>query len=71
MLWPWRRLVAVALIRALAWEPPYAAGTALKKKKKKKILGLKKKHSQYALTNIDKLLSISLCQVTLLLVLRE
>ena len=36
LLWLWRRLVATALIRPLAWEPPYALGTALKKKKKKK-----------------------------------
>ena len=28
----WRRLAAVALIRPLAWEPPYAIGAALKKK---------------------------------------
>ena len=27
---------AVAPIRSLAWEPPYAIGAALKKKKKKK-----------------------------------
>ena len=32
----WRRPAAVALIRPLAWEPPYAMGVALKKKKKKK-----------------------------------
>ena len=37
MLWLWRRLAAVALIRPLAWEPPYAVGAALKKKKDKKI----------------------------------
>ena len=35
LLWLWCRLVAVALIRPLAWEPPYAAPTALPKKKKK------------------------------------
>ena len=28
MLWLWRRLVATAPIRPLAWEPPYAAGAA-------------------------------------------
>ena len=28
--------VAVALVRPLAWEPPYAAEAALEKKKKKK-----------------------------------
>ena len=29
LLWVWRRLVATAPIRPLAWEPPYAAGAAL------------------------------------------
>ena len=44
LLWLWRRLVATALIRPLAREPPYAVGVAQempkrqkKKKKKKKI----------------------------------
>ena len=36
LLWLWHRLAAVALIRSLAWEPPYAEGVALKSKKKKK-----------------------------------
>ena len=37
LLWLWRsRLVATAPIRPLAWEPPYAAGAALKKQKKNK-----------------------------------
>ena len=31
----WCRLAAVALIRPLAWKPPYATGAALKSKKKK------------------------------------
>ena len=30
LLWLWCRLAAVASIRPLAWEPPYAAGVALK-----------------------------------------
>ena len=34
--WLWCRLVAVALIRPLAWEPPYAMCAALKSQKKKK-----------------------------------
>ena len=34
-LWLW--LAATALIRPLPWELPYAAGVALKKKKKKKV----------------------------------
>ena len=37
LLWLWCRLAALALIRPLAWEPPYAAGAALKKSKKKAI----------------------------------
>ena len=36
LLWFWRRLVATAPIRPLAWEPPYAVGTALEKTKKEK-----------------------------------
>ena len=36
MLWLWGRSAATALIRPLAWEPPCAAGVALKKTKKKK-----------------------------------
>ena len=43
LLWLWRRPVATAPIRPLAWEPPYAVGVALKirtkdkRQKKKKI----------------------------------
>ena len=36
LLWLWCRLAAVALIGPLAWEPPYAAGAALKRQKTKK-----------------------------------
>ena len=36
LLWLWRRPVATPPIQLLAWEPPYAAGVALKDKKKKK-----------------------------------
>ena len=35
LLWPWHRPVATALIGPLDWEPPYAAGAALKKTKTK------------------------------------
>ena len=35
LLWLWCRPVPTALIRPLAWEPPYASGTALKSKKTK------------------------------------
>ena len=33
VLWLWRRLAARAPIRPLAWEPPYASGSALEKAK--------------------------------------
>ena len=36
MLWLWRRLVATALIRPLAWEPPYAVGAALRIKERER-----------------------------------
>ena len=35
LLWLWCRPVAIALIGPLAWEPPYAAGAAIEKEKKK------------------------------------
>ena len=34
LLWLWCRLADVALIQPLAWEPLYAMGAALKRKKK-------------------------------------
>ena len=39
LLWLWRRPAAIAPIRPLAWELPYAAGAAqeIAKKKKKEI----------------------------------
>jgi len=36
LLWLWSRLVATALIRPLAWEPPYAMGSSPRKGKKTK-----------------------------------
>ena len=36
LLWLWRRPAATALIRPLAWKSPYAAGAALKSKRKTK-----------------------------------
>ena len=36
LLWLWHRPVATAPIGPLAWEPPCAAGAALKRQKKKK-----------------------------------
>ena len=36
LLWLWCRPAAVAPIRPLVWEPPYAVGVALKRQKTKK-----------------------------------
>ena len=36
LLWLWGMPAAAALIRPLAWEPPYAVDVALKRQKKKK-----------------------------------
>ena len=36
LLWLWHRPAALAPIRPIAWEPPYATCTALKKTKDKK-----------------------------------
>ena len=37
LLWLWCSLAAVALIRPLAWETPYATGAALKRPKEKEL----------------------------------
>ena len=47
LLWLWRRLVATAPIRPLAWEPPYASGGGPRKGKKTK----KKKKNSKAITH--------------------
>ena len=44
LLWLWRRLAAVAPILPLAWEPPYAAGAAVKRQKDKRKKEKKKKN---------------------------
>ena len=36
LLWLWSKPAATAPIRPLVWEPPYAAGAALKRQKTKK-----------------------------------
>ena len=36
LLWLWHRPVATALIRPLAWEPPYATGAAQERAKRQK-----------------------------------
>ena len=50
LLWLWHKLAAVALIRPVTWELPYAAGVFLKRKKvkKKKETFTKKFSKQFA-----------------------
>ena len=48
----WHRPAAKALIRPLAWEPPYAVGVALEKTKKKKKKKRKKENCE--LSNNEK-----------------
>ena len=54
LLWLWCRPAATAPIQPLAWEPPCAAGTALKRQKKKsavtKLFGCLSKVSLYSFT---------------------
>ena len=42
LLWLWCRPAATAPIQPLAWEPPYAAGAALKSKERKRKKGKRK-----------------------------
>ena len=46
----WYRLAAVAPIRPLAWEPPYASSVALKRKKKRldKLLVMKRENMDFS-----------------------
>ena len=46
LLWLWRRPVATAPVRPLAWEPPYAAGAAQKNSKKTKQTNKQKKQNK-------------------------
>ena len=52
-LWLWCKPAAVARIRPLAWEVPYAVGTALrrpkKEKRKKKKMSMMDKNSTFTL----------------------
>ena len=48
--WLWCRLPATAPIQPLAWEPPYAAGMALKGQKKKDQKKKKKNEKQTQVT---------------------
>ena len=61
MLWLWRRPVATAPIRPLAWEPPYAAGAAQEiatatttKDKKTKDKRQKKKKKKFKMKKVKR-----------------
>jgi len=52
LLWLWHRLKATALIRPLAWDPPYAAGAALEKAKRPKKQKTKNKQKTLQLSKL-------------------
>ena len=47
LLWLQRRPAAIAPVRSLGWEPPYAAGAALEKDKKQKQKKTRKEDKKY------------------------
>ena len=51
LLWLWHRPAATALIRPLAWEPPYATGAGLENTKKKKKKKKKRRNCPMSLPN--------------------
>ena len=53
LLWFWRRPAATALIRPLAWEPPYATGAALEKAKRQKKKEKKETRIQAPVFSLD------------------
>ena len=60
--WLWHRPAAIALSEPLAWEPPYAAGMALKSKKQtKKETPIY--HLSYVITNQEFLTGIYYVQL--------
>ena len=62
LLWLWCRLVTIALIRSLAWEPPYAIDAALEKTKKTKQNKTKQKQKQTNKQNpLSNPLKVSVC----------
>ena len=54
LLWLWRRPVATAPFQPLAWEPPYAAGSALKRPKTNKQTNKQTKKTQKKERNLKK-----------------
>ena len=54
LLWLWCRPAAIAPIRPLAWEPPYATGVALEKAKRPKKKKNLKKITLVATVGVEK-----------------
>ena len=52
LLWLWCRPEATALVRPLAWEPPYAVGAAQEKAKRQKTKKQQKKEFQTLLKEL-------------------
>ena len=53
LLWLWLRPVALAPIRPLAWEPPYAAGEQLKERQKDNNNNEKKKKKKISIERLS------------------
>ena len=54
LLWLWHKPLATALVRPLAWEPPYAAGAALEMAKKSQKEKKKKERKKRDRNQINK-----------------
>ena len=53
LLWLWCRPVATALIRSLAWEPPYAVSAALERQSNKGLKAMNKTRPRYWPRRVD------------------
>jgi len=59
LLWLWHKPTAAAPIQPLAWEPLYATGAALKKRKKEKKKKIKEKKERKKSSHFKELVCIS------------
>ena len=64
LLWLWCRPAAIAQIRPLAWEPPYATGAAVKRQRKKGKKGERDECCRYSWTNRFQELEVAKCHPT-------
>ena len=68
--WLWCRPAAAALIRPLAWEPPYAASVALRKTKKKEKRN-RIQSSNLGLEMISLIFSLLISILNLIIIIQE